>query len=206
MYNLGKQFTIDKKRAVANKRNIIQGPNYRFTVLTERLIRLEYNDNGHFVDDPTERVLYRDLKTPKFELKEDTNFVVITTNYFKLTYIKGKSFLGGKANPAANLKVDLLNTDRFWYYGHPEVRNFGLPNSSLAQGGLQGKGLYSAEGMASFDDTQSLIFNEDGTTSQNNELRVDTYLFMYNNDFENALKRLLSNNRFSGPYSKICFR
>ena len=188
MYNLGEQFKIDKQRAIANKKNIIQGPNYRFTVLTERLIRLEYNDNGHFVDDPTELVLYRDLKTPEFNLKEDTNFIVITTKYFKLTYIKGKSFLGGKANPSANLKVDLLNTDRYWYYGHPEVRNFGLPNSSLAEGGLKGKGIYSAEGLASIDDTNSLILHEDGTVSKNNELRVDTYLFMYNNDFEEALK------------------
>ena len=188
MYNLGKQFALDKKRAIANKKNIIQGDNYRFTVLTERLIRLEYSDNGIFIDDPTELVLYRDLKTPEFHVSEDSNFLTITTKYFKLTYIKGRSFLGGKANPAANLKVELLNTDRFWYYGHPEVRNFGIPNSSLAEGGLKGKGLYSAEGMASIDDTGSLIFNEDGTTSKNTELRVDTYLFMYNKDFEEALK------------------
>ncbi len=188
MYNLGEQFTLDRKRAVANKKNIIQGEKFRFTVLTERLIRLEYNDNGIFIDDPTEQVLYRDLKTPEFHSNEDSNYVVITTKYFKLTYIKGRSFLGGKADPAANLKVELLNTDRFWYYGHPEVRNFGIPNSSLAEGGLKGKGLYSAEGMASIDDTNSLIFNEDGTASKNTELRVDTYLFMYNKDFEEALK------------------
>ena len=188
MYNLGEQFKIDKQRAIANKKSIIQGPNYRFTVLTERLIRLEYNDNGHFVDEPTELVLYRDLPTPEFELKEDRNFVIITTKYFKLTYIKGKSFIGGKANPSANLKVDLLNTDRYWYYGHPEIRNFGVPNQSLSEGGTKGKGLYSVEGIASIDDTASLLLNEDGTTHQNDELRIDTYLFMYNTDFEDALK------------------
>ena len=188
MYNLGEQFTLDKKRAMANKKSIIQGKNYRFTVLTERLIRLEYNDNGIFIDDPTELVLYRNLKTPEYNVSEDDNFVIITTKYFKLTYVKGKSFLGGKASPTANLKVELLNTDRLWYYGHPEVRNFGIPNSSLAEGGLKGKGLYSAEGIASIDDTNSLIFNEDGTVSKNTELRIDTYLFMYNKDFEDALK------------------
>ena len=188
MYNLGEQFTLDKKRAIANKQSMIIGEKFRFTVLTERLIRLEYNDNGIFVDDPTEFALYRDFKTPEFTSNEDNNFVIISTKYFKLTYIKGKSFLGGKANPAANLKVELLNTDRYWYYGHPEIRNYGLPNSSLAEGGLKGKGLYSADGMASFDDTSSLIFNEDGTVSKNDELRIDTYLFMYNKDFELALK------------------
>ena len=188
MYNLGKQFQVDKKRAIANKNNIIQGNNYRFTVLTERLIRLEYNTNGIFVDDPTELVLYRDLKTPEFNTSENSNYLTITTKYFKLTYTKDKPFLGGKANPAANLKVELLNTDRFWYYGHPEVRNFGIPNSSISEGGLKGKGLYSADGMSSIDDTKSLILNEDGTTYENPELRVDTYLFMYNKDFEEALK------------------
>ena len=30
-----------------------------------------------------------------------------------------------------NLKVELLNTDRIWYYGHPEVRNYGSPSISL---------------------------------------------------------------------------
>ena len=188
MYNLGEQFKINKAEAIANKKSIIQGTNYRFTILTERLIRLEYNDNGVFVDSPTQQVLHRNLKTPEFKVKEDPNFLVITTKYFKLTYLKGKSFLGGKAAPAANLKVELLNTDHYWYYGHPEVRNFGKPNSSLEEGTIEGKGLYSADGMASIDDTNSLILNEDGTAYQNDDLRVDTYLFMYNKDFSLALK------------------
>lgn len=188
MYNLGEQFKIDKKRALANPKNIIKGKKYRFTILTERLIRLEYNDNGIFLDEPTQLVLYRDLKTPSFDVDEDTNFLVIKTKYFKLTYIKEKSFLGGKASPAANLKVELLNTEYYWYYGHPEVRNYGIPNSSLEEGGLKGKGLYSADGMASIDDTSSLIMNEDGTTKTVENLRIDTYLFMYNKDFELALK------------------
>ncbi len=188
MYNLGEQFKIDKKRALANPKNIIKGKKYRFTILTERLIRLEYNDNGIFLDEPTQLVLYRDLKTPSFDVDEDTNFLVIKTKYFKLTYIKEKSFLGGKASPAANLKVELLNTEYYWYYGHPEIRNYGIPNSSLEEGGLKGKGLYSADGMASIDDTSSLIMNEDGTTKTVENLRIDTYLFMYNKDFELALK------------------
>ena len=141
MYNLGEQFKINKAEAIANKKSIIQGANYRFTILTERLIRLEYNDNGVFVDSPTQQVLYRNLKTPEFKVKEDPNFLVITTKYFKLTYLKVKSFLGGKASPATNLKVELLNTDHYWYYGHPEVRNFGKPNSSLEEGTIEGKGL-----------------------------------------------------------------
>ncbi len=188
MYNLGEYFKLDMAKAIANPKSIIKGDKYRFTVLTERLIRLEYNDNGNFVDEPTQQVLYRNLKIPKFELTDNSNFLSITTKYFKLTYIKGKSFLGGKASPANNLKVELLNTKTVWYYGHPEIRNFGIPNSSLEIGGIQGKGLYSADGMASFDDTESLQFKENGEAHKNLDLRIDTYLFMYGSDFELALK------------------
>lgn len=188
MYNLGDYFKINKQRAKANEKSIVKGEKFRFTVLTERLIRLEYNDKGNFVDDPTELVLYRDLETPKFDVIDNANFVSISTKYFKLTYIKGKSFIGGKASPANNLKVELLNTQNYWYYGHPEIRNFGIPNTNIAKGGIKGKGLYSADGMASIDDSATPILNEDGTVSPNTEIKIDTYLFMYNNDFELALK------------------
>jgi len=188
MYDLGDQFKIDTKKAVAQEGNIIKGDKYRFTVLTERLIRIEYNENGNFIDAPTELVLYRNLKTPEFKVGEDNNFISITTKYFKLIYQKGKPFLGSKTSPASNLKIELLNTDRYWYYGHSEIRNFGIPNSSLAEGGVKGKGLYSSDGIASIDDSNTLLLNEDGTTYQNDELRIDTYIFMYNKDFEEALK------------------
>lgn len=187
MYNLGEHFKINKAKAVANPNAIIKGDKYRFTILTERLIRLEYNDKGQFVDEPTELVLNRNLNVPKFDVIDNSNFVSITTSYFKLTYIKGKSFIGGKASPANNLKVELIGTQNYWYYTHPEVRNFGKPNSEISKGGLKGKGLYSEDGMASIDDSKSLIFNEDGTVKQNDDIRIDTYLFMYNKDFELAL-------------------
>ena len=41
MYNLGEQFKINIQRGVAKEKNILKGRTYRFTVLTERLIRLE---------------------------------------------------------------------------------------------------------------------------------------------------------------------
>ena len=188
MYNLGEQFKVDLNKSKAKDECIIKGDKFRFTVLTERLIRLEYSDSGKFIDNPTEQILYRNLSTPKFEVTDNSNFVCITTSYFKLTYIKGKSFLGGKASPANNLKVELLNTPYIWYYGHPEVRNFGIPNSSLETGGVIGRGIYSDDGMASIDDSMTLLLGEDGTTFEDKSVRIDTYLFMYNNDFELALK------------------
>ena len=33
------------------------------------------------------------------------------------------------------MKVELLNADKVWYYGHPEVRNYGSLRSSINSDG-----------------------------------------------------------------------
>ncbi len=188
MYNLGEQFRLNVARAQAKHANIVAGTHYRFTVLTPRVIRLEYSATGVFTDAPTELIWYRDLPNTKFKTNENGNNLEIITDYFKLTYIKEQPFAGNKVNPSANLKVELLNTDRSWYFGHPEVRNFGLPKTTLDDANIKQKGLYSADGIASIDDSQSRIFNEDGTSALRGSEEIDIYLFMYNQDFEEALK------------------
>ena len=84
MYNLGEYFKINLENAKANPKCIIKGEKYRFTVLTERLIRLEYNDNGYFEDYPTELIWYRNLPKPEFTVSETDKTLKIITKYFEL--------------------------------------------------------------------------------------------------------------------------
>ena len=132
MYNLGELFKFDYEKAKPNKESVFQGNNYSITVLTERLVRLEYSETGVFEDKPTELVWYRNLPKPEFKVKEDKFFLEITTKYFTLNYTKEKPFYGGKLNPSGYLKINCNNSDRFWYYGHPEVRNYGAPTLNLS--------------------------------------------------------------------------
>ncbi len=187
MYNLGEQFKLNVAKAVATADNVIKGEHYRFTVLSPRVIRLEYSKAGIFTDAPTELIWQRDMPKTKFRVNEGASTIEIETEYFHLTYLKEKEFLGNKVNPAVNLKVSLLGTDRAWYYGHPEIRNFGTPPTTFDEGNLKEHGLYSAEGIASIDDSNHKIFNEDGTISPREAEEIDIYLFMYNKDFEKAL-------------------
>ena len=191
MYNLGKQFDFDYEQAKANPKNIIQGNKYRFTVLTERLIRMEYNENGVFEDRPTKLVWYRNMDKVNYKLKEDEKYLEIETSYFRLTYQKEKPFKGSWINSMGNLKVELLNSDRIWYYGHPEVRNYGAPSTSLDDnnGKLKlKKGLYSVDGFASIDNSNDSIFMPNGTVEERVEKGLDIYLFMYLKDFALCLK------------------
>ena len=191
MAELQSHFKMDYKSILPNTDNVIKGNKYRITVLSDLLVRLEYSENGLFEDRPTELVMNRNFDKVKFEKKEDAKFISITTSYFTLTYQKEMPFTGSKVTPDQYLRIDLNNTDKYWYFGHPEVRNFKGSAYSLdgADGKARyGKGLYSTDGFVSLDDSKTLIFNEDGSLGKRNDKRIDTYVFMYRRDFGACLR------------------
>lgn len=191
MYNLGEHFKTDYNKAKALEKNIFKGEKYRITVLTERLVRLEYHPNGLFEDRPTQIVEKRDFPTPEFKVRDENGILQIATKYFRLTYIKEKPFEGPKINATANLRIELLNTDRIWYYKHPEVRNYGAPGltTDMTDGKVKfGKGLYSADGFASIYDDSGIILSEMGTVEKRESGYVDVYVFLYLKDFAQCLK------------------
>lgn len=183
-------FYVDYSNNRSKSEAIFQGQTYRITILTERLIRFEYNKDGIFFDDLTERVQNRNFEVPEFQVNQDEKYLEITTKYFKLQYVKEKPFIGSKLAPDSNLKVTLLNTDKLWYFHHPEARNFGTTPTSLDNNGKINfvKGLYSVDGFATIDDSTSMILMPDGYLMTTNIPRVDTYLFIYRRDFGLCLK------------------
>lgn len=190
MYNLGAQFKFDLNRAKGNKDSIIMGNKYRFTVLTESLIRLEYSPTGEFIDNPSELVWYRMLPRPEFYVEGDNKYLQIKTRYFTLTYDKESKFGANPLNPSANLRIELFSSEKVWYYKHPEVRNYEVPCGEFDRNNELSKikGLYSTDGFVSIDDSKSLIFLEDGTLEKRkNENNIDIYVFMYGTLFYKCL-------------------
>ena len=188
---LQEHFKIDYKKVLPNPQSVIKGKTYRITILSPLLIRFEYSTTGEFEDRPTELVLNRNFPVVKYEKNEDAKFLTVKTDYFTITYQKEQSFVGSKVSPDQNLRVDLNDTDKYWYFNHPEVRNFGGTTYMLdgADGNAKfGKGLYSTDGFTSIDDSNSLIYNQDGSLGKRNDKRIDTYLFMYKRDFGAALR------------------
>ena len=59
-------FKIDYQNAASNSELIIEGNHYRFTILSEILIRIEYSATGNFEDRPTEFARCRNFKKPIF--------------------------------------------------------------------------------------------------------------------------------------------
>lgn len=190
MSELKEHFKMDYN-ILPNISSVVQGNKYRITVLSEILVRLEYSETGTFEDRPTELVINRKFNPIKFEKHEDNKYLTIKTKYFTLTYQKEMPFFGSKVSPDQYLRVNLNDTDKYWYPLHPEVRNFLGTAYSLDGSDGQAKltkGLYSTDGFVSINDSDSLIFNEDGSLGKRTDKRVDIYLFMYKRDFGACLK------------------
>lgn len=182
MYDLGMQFHFNLEQAKANPQSIIKGKNYRFTILSERLIRIEYSSNGVFIDSPTQLVLCRNFSVPKFELNQDSKYLEISTKYFKLAYTKESPIT------SSSLRISLSGTELMWYYGHPEVKTYDASILNFEGKERYVKGIYSVEGFSSIDDSSSLLIDTNGNLIRKTNNSTDIYVFMYNEDFDLALK------------------
>ncbi len=191
MYDLGENFKIDLFKSKTPASFVYRGKNYRISILSDTLIRLEYSETGSFNDYPTFFAQNRSFGKPKVEVVEDESILIIRNDNFVLEYKKGKHFLGSTLMPEANLKVTITNTEKVWYFRHPEARNFRGTAYSLDD--MNGsvnleKGLFSLDGFTSIDDAKTPILDQNGNIVAPNYNNIDTYLFVYNANFGVGLR------------------
>ena len=84
MYPLGKQFVFDSDKSKSDSKSIIKGQNYRISVISDRIVRLEYSPSNTFNDRPTELVRKRNIGFPSFSVQQDDNILQLTTKYFTI--------------------------------------------------------------------------------------------------------------------------
>lgn len=177
MANLTSYFVSNPKKLIPENKYIVKGKNYRFSVLTPRLIRIEYNKDGIFEDRATSLVVNRTFSGCNYNTAFDETSVTITTEYFTLKYIK-ESPISSKS-----IKVKVNGMEKEWTPGHQDVRNYGGIGHSLD--GLDGKfklskGLYSLDGFVSIDDSQNFVIESENFIKR--EPTTDIYLFVYKTD------------------------
>ncbi|MBQ3135994.1 MAG: DUF5110 domain-containing protein [Clostridia bacterium] len=171
-----------KSDSKTDERFVFIKNNVRFSLLTSRLLRVEYNRKGLFTDEPTQSVINRNFDKPAFNIVEDGDKIIIITTKTIFKYdtaqrkMTGISLKGGKnltEYESGNLKgtyrtLDMANGER-------EI----------------GNGLMSTNGVSVIDDSKSLILNEDGTISERKKTK-DEYYFAYGHDYRGCLKDFFS--------------
>ena len=68
---------------------VIEGENYRISVLTESLVRLEYSEDGVFEDGQTQVVQNRDFGPVACEVVETEEVLDLHTEHLHLHFEKG---------------------------------------------------------------------------------------------------------------------
>ena len=66
-------------RPAADPRAVIRGDGYRITLLTDRLLRLEYAADNSFRDTATQMALCREFPVPEYTAEETEHGLVVET-------------------------------------------------------------------------------------------------------------------------------
>ena len=194
---------------------MICGSDYRITVLTDRLIRLEYQKDGLFEDRLTSTVVNRDFpEVPDFTVtgeccegdfsdgnseltgNEENNIladsfrqkgnVIIETDYLKLEYDRLPFSSQG-------LSITMKDTGKVWHYsivyGNSDGNMLGTARTlDLTDGFAELEpGIFGRNGYAVLDDSNSSVCENGEYTKKRNTCK-DLYFFGYGKDFREGLK------------------
>lgn len=167
--------------------NIVLGEKYRFTILTPRLIRLEYQESGLFVDEASQTVLNRNFPVCQYEKKEQQDAITIETEYLRLEYNKEEF-------SATGLSIQVLgNISAYfslWRYGEKGENLLGTARTLDEADGSCAleNGILARNGYAVMDDSTSLLLTNDGWVKSRSQKGIDIYFWGYGHDYKGALK------------------
>ncbi len=185
---------------IANVQAVVCGEKYRITVLTSKLIRLEYNEKGTFKDNATFAVINRSFEVPFFKITENGGRIKLVTDDVTVIYEKNRPF------SQETLRLYYNNERRSIYAGRylPDFRyGVTLPTNmkgtAVALDGVDGErelgdGVISQGEICILDDSNSAIFDGDGNIVPDSFHETDLYAFCYGlaserrYDYEEALK------------------
>lgn len=180
----------------ADDKAVVTTGNARFTLLTERLVRMEWSEDGRFEDRATLTFINREMPVPEFKVRDTRTELTITTPALTLTYVKGDKF--SDRNLKATFRLD--GREAVWTPGMEDTQNLlgttrtldGCDGYRLGDEPLE-KGLLSRGGWTLVDDSGRHVLQGDGSAWKEwveprpAGERQDLYLFAYGHDYKRAL-------------------
>ena len=163
---------------------VVQTDHARFTILTDRMIRLEYHADGVFEDHASQAFWYRQQPVPPFQSRINGDQIDIETEYLRLSY------QGGAFSPA-NLSITLKASGVVWHPGDaPEDNLLGTTRTLDDKNGYTplSLGLLSRAGWSVIDDSATLVLNDEGWLQNRTTSGTDWYFFGYGHDYKTCLR------------------
>lgn len=173
----------------AHDDSIVIWQNYRFTVLTSRLIRLEYTVDQNFEDRPTQIVVNRSFKPVDFQLKNGNETLEIITADVHLIFHKET---GGFTKH--NLRIEPIGNfstyHSVWHFDEPIATLKGTARTlDRVDGAVPlSEGLMNKRGYSVINDSDSMVMTADGWIEARQKGIQDYYYFGYGRDYLGTLK------------------
>lgn len=184
---------VSKYNPKANPKNIVQLGKARFQVLTERLLRLEWAEDGVFEDRATFAAVNRFTPPVAFKAARSGKSLNIRTKHLTLRYRHD-----GRELSKSNLSVSFTLNGKAvaWRPGMRDARNLGGTARTLdgsEDGPIPlGDGFISRSGWAVVDDSKNIVLDDIGdrlwAASRHEVKRQDLYLLAYGHDYKGALR------------------
>lgn len=163
---------------------VVQRGAVRFTVLSERMIRMEYHPDGLFEDRPSQVFWYREQPVPDYEVNDQDGELIIKTAALQVHYQEGQVFT------AETLWIEFLGTRMRWRFGMEQKDNlFGTTRTlDMTDGAVPLEpGLLSRRGWTVVDDSASLVFNADGWLTERQPGGSDIYFWAYGKNYRQGM-------------------
>ena len=165
----------------------------RFTVLTPRLVRMEWSANGKFEDQASLVFINRRMPVPAYTVKQAGGRTVIDTGELQVRYRKAGGPKGKFAPDTLSVQLTLNGKTVTWKPGTKDAGN--LQGTWRTLDGVKGAsnlepGLISKDGWVVVDDTTRPLFDQsDWPWVQQRPAgdRQDLYFFGYGHDYKAAL-------------------
>ncbi len=167
--------------AKTDDKYVVTHKNVRVSVITQRLFRAEYSENGVFTDMPTQKVWCRNFDAPKFKSKIVGGKIIITTPQCRVAV----NCSDGSFSYAERNGKRIRHVKRDNLKGTYRTLDATMGAISL------GDGVISKSGTAVFDDSKSLLLEKNGTVSERKNKGKDVYLFAYGKDYHGAVRDFL---------------
>lgn len=175
MSELNKHLLIDIKDSANNNCKIFGA--VRISVLTSKMIRIEVSESGNFNDLPTQKVWHRAFDIVQYDIADMGKYIEVKT-----------ASIAAKISKDGKLKSVLLQDGR-------NVTNFESGNLKGTCRTLDGTigavkledGVISKNGVAILDDSDSLVFDNQGKLSEKTAKNRDYYIFAYGYDYRQAI-------------------
>ena len=160
----------------------------RFTLLTPRLVRMEWSADGHFENRASLVFIHRRLAVPHHTVRRAAGWLTVQTDNLTLRYRLGS----GRFRPG-NLEVRLRVDGRDVVWRPSESDSANLKGTTRTLDGAKGPvplepGLLSRAGWTVVDDGGRPLFDRTGwVVARPAGERQDLYLFGYGHDYKGAL-------------------